>query len=340
MQRVAINGLGRIGRATFKILMEDQNLQLVAISDTIPAYQLAYLLNFDTIYGKLENRVAHDDYNLYVNGKQIRVINVQDLSHLPWGEMGVDVVFECSGKYTRKEDLEKHLHAGAKHVILSAPSTSDDVTTVVNGVNRPEEENDLRIISCASSTANCIAPIVEIMGRRLGVKKSMMTAINAYTSNQSIVDSPSTDLRKGRSGSSNFIPVPTSAAIATTKVLPQYRNKFSGISVRGPVAVGSLADITFVTERPTSVEEVNYIFQQEAGSERYMGIVAVNFDPIVSTDVLKDSRASVIDLSLTQVVDGDLVKVMSWYDSEYGFANQMIREAKRIAKLEPVLVQY
>jgi glyceraldehyde 3-phosphate dehydrogenase len=336
MTRVAINGLGRIGRATFKVLMTDPDLELVAVNDLFSAYQLAYLLNFDTIYGKLENRVSHDENNLYVNGKQIRVLNIKDPSQLPWNEMNAETIFECTGKFTRKEDLEKHLHAGARRVVLSAPSKSEDVTTIVHGVNRLEEERDLQIISCASCTTNNIAPIMEIIGRRIGIRKALMTTLHAYTASQSIVDEANKDLRRGRAGASNFIPTSTGAAIAATKVLPQYKNKFEGIALRAPVAVGSIADVTLITERHTSVEEINNIFREEAGSERYIGIVGVNIEPIVSSDIIKDPRASVIDLNMTQVVDGDLVRIMSWYDNEWGFVNQMIKEAKRISKLEMV----
>lgn len=333
MTKVAINGLGRIGRATFKVLMENPELELVAINDVVPAHYLAYLLNFDSIYGKLPNRVGNDDWNLYVNGKTIKVLNMNDPSLLPWREMGVDIVFECSGRFTRKEELEKHLHAGAQRVILSAPSKSDDVLTIVNGVNNLEDES-ARIISCASCTTNCITPLVEIVGRRIGVKKAIMTTLHAYTSSQSLLDNANKDIRRGRSATDNFIPTTTGAARTTTKVLPQYTNRFEGLAIRGPVPVGSIADITFITERPTSIEEINNVFKEEAGSDRYVGIVGVNVEPIVSSDIIKDSRASVVDLTMTQVVDGDLVKVLSWYDNEWGYVNQMVKVAKKVARME------
>jgi glyceraldehyde 3-phosphate dehydrogenase len=339
MERIAINGLGRIGRAAFKLLMSDPELEIVAVNDVVPAYQLAYLLNFDSVYGKLENRVSNDDYNLYFNGRQVRVLNQRDPSQLPWREMGIDIVLECSGKYTRRDELQKHIDAGARRVLLSAPSKSNDVITVVHGVNRPEEQGELQIISCASCTTNCIAPITEIMARRIGIKKAVMTTLHAVTSNQSVVDMPGSDLRRGRSANTNFIPTSTGAALTTAKVLPQLQNKFNGIAVRGPVPIGSLADITFITERPTSIEEINSIFGQEAASERYVGIVGVNVEPIVSSDIIKDPRASVVDLSMTQVVDGDLVKILSWYDNEWGYVNQMVKEAKRISKQNLVLME-
>jgi glyceraldehyde 3-phosphate dehydrogenase len=337
MTKIAINGLGRIGRATFKVLMDNPELELVAVNDIASPYQLAYLLNFDSIYGKLQNKVTYDDYHIYVNGKQINVLNLKEPSLLPWRGMGIDIVFECTGKFTRREDLEKHIQAGAQYVILSAPSKSDDVITVVHGVNKPDDEST-KIISCASCTTNCITPLVEIMGRRIGIKKAIMTTLHAYTSSQSLLDNVNKDLRRGRAAAENFIPTTTGAARTTTKVLPEYHNKFDGVAIRGPVTAGSIADVTFMTQRATSVEEVNNIFREEAGSERYMGIVGVNVEPIVSSDIIMDPRASVIDFNMTQVVDGDLVKIMSWYDNEWGYVNQMVREARRISKADKVLV--
>jgi glyceraldehyde 3-phosphate dehydrogenase len=337
MTKIAINGLGRIGRAAFKVLMENPDLDLVAVNDVASPHELAYLLNFDSIYGKLQNKVTYDDYHLYIQGKQINVLNVKEPTLLPWRGMGIDIVLECTGKFTRKEDLEKHLQAGAQYVILSAPSKSDDVVTVVHGVNKTADES-IKIISCASCTTNCITPLVEIMGRRIGVRKAIMTTLHAYTASQSLLDNVKKDLRRGRAAAENFIPTTTGAAKTTTKVLPEFKNKFDGAAIRGPVAVGSIADVTFLTERPTSVEEVNNIFREEAGSDRYMGIVGVNVEPIVSSDIIMDPRACLVDFTMTQVVDGDLVKIMSWYDNEWGYVNQMVREVKRIAKQDRILV--
>jgi glyceraldehyde 3-phosphate dehydrogenase len=245
--------------------------------------------------------------------------------------LGIDIVFECTGVFTRKEDLEKHLQAGAKFVVLSAPAKSEDIGTVVHGVNMPQD-NSVQMISCASCTTNSIAPVVEIMGRRIGIRKAIMTTVHAYTSTQAIVDGPHKRPRRGRAGAANLVPTSTGAAIATTKALPQYKGKFDGVAVRTPVPVGSISDIVFLTARKTTVEEVNRIFKEEAESEGYEGILGVSEDPIVSSDIIKDPRASIIDLGMTRVVDGDLVKVMSWYDNEWGYTNQMIREALRIVK--------
>ena len=331
MAKVAINGLGRIGRATFKIILETPELELVAVNDLVPPDNLAYLLKYDTVYGRYEKKVESDGDSLIVEGKRVRVFNQRDPAQLPWGDLGLDLVFECTGVFTRKEDLEKHLQAGAKFVVLSAPAKSEDIGTVVHGVNRPEDDS-VRMISCASCTTNSIAPVVEIMGRRIGIKKAIMTTIHAYTSTQAIVDGPHKRPRRGRAGAANLVPTSTGAAVATTKALPQYKDKFDGVAVRAPVPVGSISDIVFLTARKTTVEEVNTIFKEEAEREEYQGILGVSEDPIVSSDIIKDPRASIVDLGMTRVVDGDLVKVMSWYDNEWGYTNQMIREALRIVK--------
>jgi glyceraldehyde 3-phosphate dehydrogenase len=331
MAKVAINGLGRIGRAAFKIILDTPELELVAVNDLVPADNLAYLLKYDTAYGRYERSVEVDGDQLVIGGKTLKTLHQKDPTHRPWGDLGIDIVFECTGVFTKEGDLRKHLEAGARYVILSAPAKGGDVPTVVHGVNTPGEDS-MQIISCASCTTNCITPVVEIMGRRIGVKKAIMTTVHAYTASQAIVDGPNKRLRRGRAAAANFIPTSTGAAIATTKALPQYKGKFDGVAVRGPVPVGSLADIVFLVERETTVDEVNRILREEAESERYKGILGVAEDPIVSSDIIKDPRASVVDLGMTQVVDGDLVKVMSWYDNEWGYTNQMIREAVDIAK--------
>jgi glyceraldehyde 3-phosphate dehydrogenase len=268
-----------------------------------------------------------------VGGTAYKVFSERDPAQLPWGDSGIDIVFECTGVFTMREDLEKHIRAGAKYVILSAPSKSEDVATVVHGVNQGEGEA-AQIVSLASCTTNSITPVVEIVGRRIGLEKAIMTTIHAYTSSQSLVDAPNKRVRRGRAAAANFVPTSTGAAIATTRALPQYEGRFDGVAVRGPVTVGSLADIVFMTERETTVEEVNRIFKEEAKGERYKGILGVSEDPLVSSDIIKDPRASIVDLGMTQVVDGNLVKVMSWYDNEWGYTNQMIREAVRIAALQ------
>ncbi len=329
MSNVAINGLGRIGRAALKIILETPELDLVAVNDLVPTDNLAYLLKFDTAYGRYKRQVEVKEGNLVIDGKNYRVFHEKEPSALPWKDLDVDVVFECTGVFSKREELNKHIQAGAKHVILSAPAKSEDVPTIVHGVNIPGEEKP-SIISCASCTTNCITPVVEVMGRRIGIQKAIMTTIHAYTSTQGIVDSPSKKFRRGRAGAANFVPTSTGAAVATTKALPQYKGKFDGVAVRAPILVGSIADIIFLTEKKTTTEEVNGIFKEESQTDRYRGILGVTEDPLVSSDIIENPHASVVDLSMTQVVDGDLIKVMSWYDNEWGYANQMIKEALRM----------
>ena len=329
MATIAINGLGRIGRAALKIILDTPDLELIAVNDIVPIENIVYLLKYDTVYGRYEKTVEGDGQNLRIGERDCRYFGEKDPARLPWSRLGVDIVLECTGVFTKREDLEKHIQAGAKYVILSAPAKSDDVVTVVHGVNTIE--GGTRILACASCTTNCITPVVEIIGRRIGIQKAIMTTVHAYTASQGIVDKPSKRFERGRAGAANFVPTTTGAAQATAKALPQLENLFDGIAVRGPVAVGSLADIVIVTERKTSVAEINQIFMEEAGSERYRDIIGVTRDPIVSSDIIKDPRASIIDLGMTRVVDGDLVKILSWYDNEWGFTNQMVRQAQELA---------
>lgn len=330
MMNVAINGLGRIGRATLKIVLDTPGLSLIAANDVGSPESVEYLLKYDTVYGRYEKTVAATTVGrLKIGDHQLTLLRERDPARLPWKSLNVDLVFECTGAFTRREDLEAHIRAGAAFVILSAPSNGDAVETIVHGVNTPRGETT--VISCASCTTNCITPVMEILGRRIGVKKAIMTTVHAYTASQSIVDSAHRHLRRGRAGGANLVPTSTGAAAATARALPEYRGRFDGIAVRAPVPAGSLADIVSLVARPTTVDEVNRVFAAEAESERYRGILGVTSDPIVSSDIIKDPRASIVDLGMTQVVDGDLVKVLSWYDNEWGYANQLVREAVRIA---------
>ncbi|HQO77220.1 MAG TPA: type I glyceraldehyde-3-phosphate dehydrogenase [Thermodesulfobacteriota bacterium] len=327
MVRVAINGMGRIGRATFKIALDVPGLELVAYNDLLSPDNLAYLLKYDSVYGRYHKHVEVKENALVVDDKEYLAFSEKDPVQLPWKELTIDAVIESTGVFTSKEGMQKHLQAGAKRVILSAPPKSGDIMTVVPGVTKMEETPQL--LSCASCTTNCIAPVVEIMGRRIGISKAIMTTIHAYTSSQTIVDGPSKKWRRGRAAAINLVPTSTGAGVATTKVLPQYEGKFDGVAVRAPVPVGSISDIVFVTKRDTTVEEVNTTFREEALTDRYRDIVGASEDPIVSSDIIQDSRASIVDLTMTQVVDGNLVKVMSWYDNEWGYSAQMIREVMR-----------
>jgi glyceraldehyde 3-phosphate dehydrogenase len=325
---VAINGLGRIGRAALKILMDADGLDLVAINDIADADNLAYLVKYDTVYGRYPHDVTAADGALVVDGRRIRALAERDPAKLPWGELGVDLVLECTGAFTTAEDLERHVQAGASYVILSAPTGSDTVPTVVHGVNSPPGRP--RVVSCASCTTNCIAPVIEVANRRFGVERAVMTTIHAYTAGQQLVDGPSRRFRRGRAAAANLVPTSTGAAQATARAVPELAGRFDGIAVRAPVAVGSIADIVFVAGRPTTTREVNEAFVEEAASARYDGILGASDDPLVSADIIGDARAAVVDLDLTRVVDGTLVKVMAWYDNEWGFTHQMVREAREI----------
>lgn len=327
--KIAINGMGRIGRAALKVILETPELELVAVNDIVTAENTAYLLKYDSVYGIYEKVVSHDDHSLIIDGKKVKYSSIRNPEELPWKENNIDLVIESTGLFTTMEGAEKHIKAGAKTVVVSAPTSSVDMPTVVHGVN--SENGKTSIFSCASCTTNNISPVVEILGRRIGIKKAIMTTVHAYTASQGIVDGPSKkNFRMGRAGGVNLVPTTTGAAIATTKALPEYAGKFDGVAIRVPIPVGSISDITFVTERPVTVEEVNAILKEEAETERYSKVIDTTTEPIVSSDIVKSPFASTVDLSMTRVVDGDLLKVMTWYDNEWGFTNQMIRQILEI----------
>jgi glyceraldehyde 3-phosphate dehydrogenase len=329
MKRIAINGFGRIGRAALKVIMETPDWEVVALNDLMTIENAAYLLKHDTVYRSYPKEVSFEEGKLKVGDKTIPYLSIKDPAQLPWKEHQVDVVIESTGLFTNREDAEKHLHAGAKHVVISGPTKSVDTPTIVHGVNT--DEGKVAIFSCASCTTNNISPIMEILGRRIGIKKAILNTTHAYTASQSIVDGPSKKkLRMGRAGAMNLVPATTGAAIATAKVLPQYQGKFDGVSVRTPVVVGSISDITFLSDRPTTPEEINNILKEEAQTDRYKEVVLVSEEPLVSSDIIQSAFASIVDAEMTRVVDGDLCKVMAWYDNEWGFTNQMIRQIKEI----------
>ena len=330
MTNVAINGLGRIGRAVLKIVLQTPELNLVAVNDLTPVDNLVYLLRYDSVYGRFDKTVIADSNKLIIDSQKIQVMSEKDPLSLPWRELNIDIVFECTGAFRNQDDLIKHLEAGARHVMLSAPAKKGDVASVVYGVNRLPDD-DVAVFSTASCTTNCIAPVAEIMARRIGIKKAIMTTVHAYTSSQGIVDMPHKRIERGRAGAANLIPTSTGAASATTEILPSYSGIFDGIAIRAPVPAGSIADIIFVTEETTSADVINDIFREEKDTDRYRGVLGVSEDPIVSSDIIMDSRASIVDLTCTRVVDGDLVKVMSWYDNEWGYASQMVKQATSLS---------
>ena len=325
MKKIAINGFGRIGRAALKVITATPGLEVVAINDLMNIDNAAYLLTYDSVYGKYENEVSIQNNNLRIGDKNILFISEKDPAKLPWKQLEIDVVIESTGLFTNREDAEKHIHAGAKNVVISAPTKSIDTPTIIHGINRPDGKTS--VFSCASCTTNNIGPVIEIMDRRIGIKKAILNTVHAYTASQSLVDAPNKKrTRMGRAAAINLVPATTGAAKATIKALPKFEGKFDGIAIRTPVTVGSISDITFVASKNTSVEEINNILTEESKTDRYKSIVSVSNEPLVSSDIVKSSFAAIVDLEMTKVVDGDLVKVLAWYDNEWGFTNQMIRQ--------------
>ncbi len=331
MAKVGINGLGRIGRAALKVILETPGLEFVGANDIAPLDNIAYLLKHDTVYGRYDKSVEVSEGALVIDGKSYPYFSERDPANIPWRDVGAEIVIESTGFFRTQEDAAKHIKAGAKTVVISAPGKSKETPTVVYGVNT--DDGMVQVLSCASCTTNCIAPVVEVMSRRIGVEKAIMTTVHAYTSTQALVDAPNkSDFRRGRAAAANFVPTSTGAAIATTKVVTELAGKFDGVAIRAPIPAGSIADIVFLTARDTTIEEVNQILREEAATDRYHEVLAVSDEPLVSSDIVGDSHGSIVDLAMTNVVDGNLVKVMSWYDNEWGFTNQMIREILAIAK--------
>jgi len=325
MKKIAINGFGRIGRASLKVIMDTPDLEIVAINDLLTIENAAYLLKYDSVYGIYDKEVSINNNYLQIGDKKVSYLSIKNPSDLPWKDLGVDTVIESTGFFTDREDAEKHIHAGAKQVVISGPTKSIDTSTVVHGVNT--KDGKVAIFSCASCTTNNISPVIEIIGRRIGIKKAILNTIHAYTASQSLVDGPSKKKpRMGRAAAMNLVPASTGAAIASIKTLPKYEGKFDGIAIRTPVVVGSISDITFVAERRTSAEEINNILKEEAATDRYKKVISISNDPLVSTDIIQSTFASIIDMEMTRVVDGDLCKILAWYDNEWGFTNQMIRQ--------------
>lgn len=329
MKKIAINGFGRIGRAALKLIIETPGQEVVAVNDLMAIENAAYLFKHDSVYGVYGKNVSIGNGHLIVKDQKIAYFSEKDPAQLPWKKLDIDVVIESTGFFTRREDAEKHIHAGAKNVVVSAPSRSDDMPTVLHGVNTRDGKTS--VFSCASCTTNNIGPVMEIMDRRFGIKKAILNTVHAYTSSQSVIDMPSKrDPRMGRSAGINLIPASTGAAKASIKILPQLEGKFDGLAIRTPVPVGSISDITFVAGRHTTAEEVNSILEEESKTKRYEQVLATTREHLVSSDIIQSPFASIVDLTLTKVVDGDLIKIMAWYDNEWGFTNQMIREIQMI----------
>jgi glyceraldehyde 3-phosphate dehydrogenase len=327
--KIAINGFGRIGRAAAKIILDQDNCELVAINDLGEISGLAHLMKYDSCYGIYNKEVGFDENELIVNNKKVHFYSQKDPAKLPWRELEIDVVIESTGIFLTKEMAKGHLEAGAKKVVMSAPP-KDDTPTFVLGVNA-DEYSDEKIISCASCTTNCIAPVMKILEDNFGIEKSLMTTIHSYTADQNLVDGPHKDLRRARAAAINIVPTTTGAAKATFKTIPSLEGKFDGLAIRVPTPVVSLSDITVLLKENTTVEEINKVFS-EAAEFTHKGILVVTEEPVVSTDLIQNSASSVVDLPLTQVVKGNLVKVIAWYDNEWGYSNRLVELAMKIAK--------
>lgn len=329
--KIAINGFGRIGRAALKIALEKPNLEIVAINDLTDTKTLAHLLKYDTVYGRYSKNITFDATHLVVDGKEIPVSAEKDPARLPWKELGVDIVLECTGFFTTREKAKAHLDAGAKRVVISAPTDSPDVNTIILGVNEDKIVGQ-DIISNGSCTTNCITPIAAIIEENFGVEKAMMTTVHALTATQNLVDSPCKDLRRGRAAGYNIVPTTTGAAKATIQALPAMEGKFDGLSIRIPIAVVSMADFSMVIKKDTTKEEINTVFKKAAEDPLYKGIVAVTEEPAVSSDFIGDPHSAIVDLELTNVVAGNLIKVVAWYDNEWGYSNRLVEQAMAVGE--------
>ncbi|MDO4889539.1 MAG: type I glyceraldehyde-3-phosphate dehydrogenase [Candidatus Saccharibacteria bacterium] len=324
MVKIAINGFGRIGRNAFKIAFERNDLEIVALNDLTDAKTLAHLLKHDSSYGTYSREVEADDENIIVDGKKIRVYSETDPKNLPWKDLGVDVVIESTGFFTDPEKARAHLEAGARKVVISAPAKGEGAKTIVLGVNEDTVTEDDAILSNASCTTNCIAPVMKVLEDNFGVEKAMMTTVHSYTASQRLQDAPAKDLREARAAAENIVPTTTGASKATALTIPSLKGKFNGLSVRVPSPVVSLSDITAVLKRDTTVEEINEVFKNAAKDPYYEGILGVTEEELVSTDFRGSAYSSIVDLPLTDVVEGNLVKVVAWYDNEWGYSNRLV----------------
>lgn len=330
--KIGINGFGRIGRNAFKIAFERSDLEIVAINDLTDTKTLAYLLKHDSNYGTYQHDVSHDDSGIIVDGQHIKVLAERDPAALPWGDLGVELVIESTGFFTDKDGASKHIAAGAKRVVISGPTKSDGVDTIVIGANDDAIEGSTEVVSNASCTTNSLGAVMAILDAEFGVEKSLLTTVHSYTASQAIQDAPKSDLREGRNGAENIVPTTTGAAIAVTKTLPQLAGKFDGLSIRVPTPVVSISDVTALLSRNVTVEEINEAFKKAAAEPFYQGILAVSEEPLVSRDYIGNSHSGTVDLLLTKVVGGNLIKIAVWYDNEWGYSNRLVELVADIGK--------
>jgi glyceraldehyde 3-phosphate dehydrogenase len=331
--RVAINGFGRIGRLVLRAAFEAgrDDIEIVAINDLADAHTNAHLLKYDSVHGRFEGEVKVDGNDLIVNGKRVKGVQVADPAKLPWGDLKIDVAMECSGRFTKKSDAEKHIQAGAKKVLISAPATDEDIT-VVYGVNDKDLKASHTVVSNASCTTNCLAPVAYVLHKAIGIEHGFMTTIHSYTGDQRTVDTMHSDLHRARAAALNIIPTSTGAAKAVGKVLPDLKGKLDGTSLRVPTPNVSVVDFKFVAKKPTSVDEINKAITAAADSGPLKGILGTYDEPLVSTDFNHDTRSSIFALGETKVIEGTFVRILSWYDNEWGFSNRMSDTAVAMMK--------
>ena len=325
--RIAINGFGRIGRNTLKAGIDNPDLEFIAVNDLTDPETLAHLLKYDTVFGTYQKDIRSEGDVIYIGDKKIKVIAEKDPAKLPWKDLAIDVVLECTGRFTDKQSALAHITAGAKRVIISAPVKGGEVPTHVIGVNSSTYK-DAEVINNASCTTNCISPVAVVMVEQFGVAKAVMSTIHAITAEQNLVDGPPPglkkgDLRRARVAYQNIVPTTTGAAIATGEVIPELKGLFDGVAIRVPVSDVSLTDFVFLLKKKTTKEEINEAFKKASESDRFKGILGVTTEPLVSSDFIGCKYSAVVDLSLTKVIDGDLVQVIAWYDNEWGYSNRL-----------------
>ena len=331
--KVAINGFGRIGRTAFKIAFERSDLEIVAVNDLTDTKTLAHLLKHDSSYGTYEHEVSADGTGIIVDGQHIKVLAEKDPANLPWGAHGVDVVIESTGFFVKPELARAHVdQAGAKKVVLSAPAKGEGASTIVLGVNEDTLEDSGEVISNASCTTNCITPVAAVIENAFGIEKAMMTTVHSYTASQRLQDAPAKDLREARAAAENIVPTTTGASIAAAKALPALEGVFGGLSVRVPTPVVSMSDFVIITKRDVTVEEVNEAFRKAAKEPYYQGILDVTEEELVSSDFKGNSHSAIVDLPLTAVIGGNMLKVVAWYDNEWGYSNRLVELVADVGK--------
>ena len=334
MVRIAINGFGRIGRCAFKIAFDRRDAEIVAVNNRSgDPKTFAHLLKHDSTYGLYDQEISADDKNLIVGGKSIPFFNDSDPAKLPWQKLDVDVVLECTGAFTDPEKAKVHLKSGARKVVISAPAKGTGAKTIVIGANDFELKDSDDIISCASCTTNCIAPVMKVLEDNLGIEKALMTTVHSYTPSQNLADAPNKSLRLARSATENIVPSTTGASKTTALTIPSLKNRFDGLSIRVPTPTVSLCDLTAVVKKSTTIKELNEIFQTASREPFYEGILATSEEEPVSTDFIGNAHSAIVDLALTNVVDQNLIKIVAWYDNEWGYSNRLVELSVDAGKL-------